>query len=133
MVIVARGRTAGWWCALAAVTLLPAACASDGMQIVSVQPAPAPATVTFVLADRSLIYGLSVLTCAGRVMWTLSNERNGGAPVSITYGVTPDGFASRVGPKPLTPDCYDVIVSGPSRTRFRIGADGKLVPPPTAP
>jgi len=115
--------------ALVGGTLLCAACATDVSQIVSVEPAPAPSAVAFALEDLSLVYGLTVMTCRGRVMWTISNERNGGTPPVIAYGVTPDGFATRVGPKPLTPGCYEVVVSGPSKTRFQIGDDGRLTAP----
>ena len=62
----------------------------------------------------------------GCLMWTISNAKLGGAPSRIAYGVTPPGFVTRTGPRALEPGCYDIIVSGPSRTRFRIGADGRL-------
>ena len=113
-------------CALAAVTFC-AACATDLSNAVHVEPAPAPSTVTFTLARRDLVYGLSVMTCRGRDMWTISNEKLGGAPSRITYGVTPAGFVTRTGPLALEPGCYDIIVSGPSRTRFRIGNDERLL------
>ena len=113
-------------CVLAAVTL-SAACATDVSNLVRVDPAPAPSTVVFTLATRDLVYGLSVMTCRGRDMWTISNEKLGGAPSRITYGVTPPGFATRTGPRALEPGCYEIVVSGPSRTRFSIGNDGKLV------
>ena len=113
-------------CVLAAVTL-SAACATDVSNLVRVDPAPAPSTVVFTLATRDLVYGLSVMTCRGRDMWTISNEKLGGAPSRITYGVAPAGFVSRSGPRTLEPGCYEIVVSGPSRTRFRIGNDGRLV------
>jgi hypothetical protein len=106
--------------------MLSVACAGDA-HLVSVEPAPTPGVVAFAVGDRSLVYGLTVMTCRGRVMWTISNERNVLSPTRIAYGVTPDGFASRVGPKALTPGCYKVIVSGPSSARFEIGADGRLI------
>jgi hypothetical protein len=30
----------------------------------------------FTLESRDLVYGLSVLTCSGRDMWTISNENS---------------------------------------------------------
>jgi hypothetical protein len=98
--------------------------------LVRVEPAPPPSTVVFALERRSLVYGLTVMTCRGRAMWTISNERLGEPPGRITYGVSPDGFVTRTGPNALTPGCYEVIVSGPSRTRFRIGIDGRLITTP---
>jgi len=77
--------------------------------------------------DRTLVYGLTVLTCRDRAMWTISNERHVEPPLRITYGVTPDGFVTRSGPHALEPGCYEVVVSGPSRTRFHIGNDGRLI------
>ncbi len=113
-------------CVLAAV-ISCAACATDVSNLVRVEPAPAPSTVMFTLESRDLVYGLTVMTCRGRDMWTISNEKLGGAPSRIAYGVTPAGFVTRTGPRALEPGCYDIIVSGPSRTRFSIGNDGKLV------
>jgi len=113
------------WCVLAAVATW-AACETNVSNLVHIEPAPAPSTVTFALESRDLVYGLSVLTCSGRDMWTISNEKLGGAPSRIAYGVTPAGFVTRTGPRALEPGCYDVVVSGPSRTRFRIGNDGRL-------
>ena len=103
------------------------ACATDIALDVSVEPAPKAGVVEFVLKDRYLLYGLTVMTCNGRAVWTISNQELGLPPSRISYGVTPDGFVSRVGPEPLEPGCYEVVVSGPSRVRFRIGEDGKLV------
>ena len=113
------------WCVLAAVATC-AACETDVSNLVHVEPAPAPSTVTFALESRDLVYGLSVMTCNGRDMWTISNAKLGGAPSRIAYGVTPPGFVTRTGPRALEPGCYQVVVSGPSRTRFRIGNDGRL-------
>jgi hypothetical protein len=116
-------------CVLAALASC-AACDPDVANLVHVEPAPAPSTVVFTLETRDLVYGLSVMTCRGRDMWTISNEKLGGAPSRITYGVTPAGFATRTGPLPLEPGCYDIVLSGPSRTRFHIGSDGHLVVSP---
>jgi hypothetical protein len=91
-----------------------------------------PGAVAFVLTNRNLFYGLTVANCSGRPMWTISNEKLVEPPTRITYGVAPTGFVSRTGPLTLTPGCYEVIVSGPSRARFHIGADGRLVPEPGA-
>ena len=113
-------------CALV-VVLSCAACETDVSNLVRVEPAPAPSTVEFTFETRDLVYGLIVMTCRGRDMWTISNVKLGGAPSRITYGVTPPGFATRTGPRALEPGCYDIVVSGPSRTRFNIGNDGKLV------
>ena len=114
------------WCVLAAVATC-AACETDVSNLVHVEPAPAPSTVTFALESRDLVYGLTVMTCSGRDMWTISNAKLGGAPSRIAYGVTPPGFVTRTGPRALEPGCYEVVVSGPSRARFRIGNDGNLV------
>jgi hypothetical protein len=114
---------------IAAVMLLSVACASNESQVVSVAPAPAPAAATFVLGDQDLVYGLTVSTCNGRTMWTLINEKLGLPPDSIRYGVAPPGFASRTGPAPLRPGCYEVTVSGPAHARFHIGGDGRLTTP----
>lgn len=111
------------------LTLTCVACATDIARDVSVEPAPKAGVVEFVLKDRNLVYGLTVMTCHGRAVWTISNARLGLAPGRITYGVTPDGFVSRVGPEPLKSGCYEVVISGPSHARFQIGEDGRLISP----
>jgi hypothetical protein len=108
---------------------LCAACATDIARDVSVEPTPMAGVVDFVLKDRNLMYGLTVMTCNGRAVWTISNQGLGLPPGRISYGVTPEGFVSRVGPEPLKPGCYEVVVSGPSHVRFRLGEDGKLISP----
>ena len=111
------------------LTLIGVACTTDIAGDVSVEPTPKAGVVEFVLQDRNLVYGLTVMTCHGRAVWTISNARLGLAPGRITYGVTPDGFVSRIGPEPLKSGCYEVVVSGPSHTRFHIGDDGLLTSP----
>jgi len=128
----ASGTTARRRRALAAVTLMSAACATDVSRQVAIVPAPPPATVAFVLGNRTLFYGLTVMSCSGRTMWTLANEQLVEPPARIIYGVAPPGFVSRVGPFALTPGCYEVIFSGPTRVRFHIGPDGRLVSEPGA-
>jgi hypothetical protein len=103
-------------------------CATDVARDISVEPTPKPGVVEFVLQDRSLLYGLTVMTCHGRAVWTISNQRLGLAPSRIVYGVTPDGFVTRVGPElPLKPGCYEVVVSGPAKKRFTIEPDGRVI------
>jgi hypothetical protein len=103
------------------------ACATDVQRDLSVEPTPTPGVVVFAMNDRTLMYGLTVMTCRGRAMWTISNERLGRPPSRITYGITPDGFVSRLGPRPLTRGCYEVVVSGPSKKRFNIERDGGVI------
>lgn len=114
---------------LIACLTLCVACATDIARDVSVEPTPKAGVVDFVLKDRSLMYGLTVMTCSGRAVWTISNQGLGLPPSRISYGVTPDGFVSRVGPEALKAGCYEVVVSGPSHVRFRIGEDEKLISP----
>ena len=113
----------------ACLTLLSAACLTDVARNLSIEPVPAPGVVQFVMRDRNLVYGLTVMTCRGRAVWTISNAQLGPVPSHVIYGVTPAGFVSRTGPDPLKPGCYEVIVSGPSRARFQIGQDGRLASP----
>lgn len=113
----------------AACLTLCVACATDVARDVSVEPTPKAGVVEFVLKDRTLLYGLTVMTCSGRAVWTISNQGLGLPPSRISYGVTPEGFVSRVGPETLKPGCYEVVVSGPSHVRFHIGENGQLVSP----
>src|SRR5829696_3910511 len=120
-------RTAKAAVALLSSLLLFPACVGGVGQLVAVESAPAPAAVAFVLTDRSLFYGLTVATCRGRALWTISDEQLVESPARIIYGITPPGFVDRTGPAVLKPGCYVVTVSGPSRSRFHIGADGRIV------
>src|SRR5512138_1351560 len=81
----------------ASLTLLSMACVTDPARNVSIEPAPAPGVVQFVMRDRSLVYGLTVMTCRGHAVWTISNAALGSVPSRVTYGVTPAGFVSRTG------------------------------------
>jgi len=104
-------RTAKAAVALLSSLLLFPACVGGVGQLVAVESAPAPAAVSFVLTDRSLFYGLTVATCRGRAMWTISNEQLVESPARIIYGITPpgratpDGGAERVTGAPECPKC----------------------------
>jgi hypothetical protein len=47
-------------------------------------------------------------------------------PAQVVYGEPPEGFLTKTGPRPLTPGCYRVIVSGPSEARFVVNNDGTV-------
>jgi hypothetical protein len=48
------------------------------------------------------------------------------APAQVVYGEPPKGFLTKTGPRPLTPGCYRVIVSGPAEARFVVNRDGTV-------
>jgi hypothetical protein len=107
---------------------------------VRVEPSSTPRVPVFVLTDTSgnapssLIYGFSVVRCGSdSAAWTIAADGSQAHPPRLTYGETPPGYQTRVGPEPLRPGCYVVFVTGARRTRFRIDANGKVVadsPPP---
>jgi len=120
----------------AALTALVAIGACAGRNAVWIEEGSTAQRLVFRLAaDREtgaspeLFYGLSVVTCRdGRVMWNFGvTSGDAPIPVAVTYGTPVPGFPTRSGPEPLTPGCYQVTISGPASTRFRVGADGSVV------
>ena len=102
--------------------------------IVGVETGAEPGTPVFVITDVAghgatrWIFGLSVVTCGtGSSVWTIAATGSASAPSRITYGQTPPGYVSRVGPLPLRPGCYQVYVSESAGARFRVGRDGRVI------
>ena len=102
-----------------------------------IEPSSQAGLPVFVLIDTGaravgqVLYGLSVVRCGiDSSIWTLTATGTTGSPGRITYGETPPGYVSSVGPGPLVPGCYDVYASGGEKGRFRIGADGHIVGAP---
>jgi hypothetical protein len=51
----------------------------------------------------------------------------GTAPVErVVYGERPRGFITDVGPHPLAPGCYTIVISGSGRTSFTIDTEGTV-------
>lgn len=91
--------------------------------------------VVFRISDRrggtgSVSIGVvRVYECGGSssgegAMWVVGPRAGTANLQSITYGITPQGFASDQGPRPLTRGCYEVAVSGTGRTQFTVDANG---------
>jgi len=99
----------------------------------TIRVAPAATADSLVLLVRSTIdsglppesvYGLSVLRCDTReVTWTIAADGSRRMPGTVIYGRPVPGFPTRVGPLPLTPGCYEVIVSGATSRRFDVEAN----------
>ena len=114
-------------------TTLGAGIACTPGNIVGVEAGAEPAVPVFVITDAAgrgatrWIFGLSVVTCGtGTSVWTIAATGSASAPSRITYGRTPAGYVSRVGPLPLRPGCYQVYVSESAGARFHVGADGRV-------
>ena len=97
---------------------------------ISVEPSPTTERVVFRIDPSVFLYGLSVETCDGaRMQWAVG--RSGGdpkPPATVVYGEAPPGYTTQVTARPLTPDCYRVVISGPESARFRVERDGRVVP-----
>jgi hypothetical protein len=99
----------------------------------TIRIAPAATADSLVLVLRSTIdsglppesvYGLSVLRCDTRdVAWTISADGSRRMPGDVVYGRPVPGFPTRVGPLPLVPGCYEVIVSNAASRRFDVDAN----------
>lgn len=74
-------------------------------------------------------YGLTVMTCTGsKPYWTFGvRGAKGPPPDTVTYGATPAGYATVIGPLPLDPGCYRVLVTGGASAQFHIAPDWRVV------
>jgi hypothetical protein len=125
--------------ALATVALVTATC-GRAVNSVRVEPGLEPLRPVFALADSTgrsrsgLVYGLSVVPCGGdSAAWQIGATGSKGPPQRVTYGETPDGFVTLVGPQPLRSGCYDVFVTDGRRARFRVDAQGRVNPEHASP
>lgn len=64
-------------------------------------------------------------------LWQARGELPSGTapPTRISYGVPPDGFVSEVPAQPLSPGCYEGIISGngiSGTVRFTVDADRQV-------
>ncbi len=72
----------------------------------------------------TLVYGLSVVRCnTEEAFWTVAADGSRQMPTRIVYGRPIAGFPARAGPVPLTPGCYEVILSGAAPRRFEVRPD----------
>jgi hypothetical protein len=101
---------------------------------VRVEPGTAPLKPVFVLTDTTghaasgNIYGLSVVLCGtDSALWQIAATGASGPPSRLEYGVTPAGYATHVGPQPLRPGCYEVLITDGRRARFRVSAAGQVI------
>jgi hypothetical protein len=136
------GRALGRRLALGGVCLAVAGCAARNA--IWVEPGSGDGRVTFRVsatpggtAPIEHLYGLTVSTCDGRVVWTMrsADVASAARPTRIEYGEPPAGYVSAAGPEPLAPGCYRATVSGPASVVFTVGGDGRVEPrrPPAPP
>jgi hypothetical protein len=59
-------------------------------------------------------------------MWVLESNGATKRVERIVYGDSPAGFVSDQGPRPLSPGCYLVDVSGSGQTQFEVGVNGAI-------
>ena len=74
-------------------------------------------------------YGLTVMRCGDKTpYWTFGDRGAKGAPPdTVTYGAPPRGYETSIGPLPLDPGCYRVLITGGVSTRFSVERDGRIV------
>ena len=98
-----------------AIRVAPNATADSLAFVVTAADSVRPAT---------LVYGLTVVRCGSEdALWTISADGTRQLPSRVVYGQRIEGFPTRTGPAPLTPGCYEVIISGGRPQRFEIGVD----------
>jgi hypothetical protein len=117
---------------LMAGVVVAIACASM-KNTIRIAPNTAADSVVFLLRsaiDSGLppddVYGMSVVRCDTKdVMWTIAADGSREMPAQVVYGKPVTGFPTRAGPMPLTPGCYEVILSGATSRRFEVGSGGR--------
>ncbi|HEY7876791.1 MAG TPA: hypothetical protein VIC55_01120 [Gemmatimonadaceae bacterium] len=123
-------------CALAALAAATATvgCADHGGALTTAPSSkPLPlfhlGLIRRVGGGEQFFYGLTVMNCAGdKPYWTFGDRGAKGAPPdTVTYGVPPVGYGTVIGPLPLDPGCYRVLVTGGASARFEIAPGGRVV------
>ena len=105
------------------------ACADHSGVITTPGPKPLPLFHLAVLRHTAdFFYGLTVMRCGDKTpYWTFGDRGAKGAPPdTVTYGVPPRGYETILGPLPLDPGCYRVVITGGAHTRFSVGRDGRV-------
>lgn len=134
--MVTACRRAGHRAALALVALTAiagvAGCADHGRPLDTAPTAkPLPVFHLGLIRHGSshFFYGLTVMNCAGNTPYWTFGERGakGAPPDTVTYGATPVGYETVIGPLALEPGCYRVLVTGGASAEFRIAPDGRIV------
>jgi len=115
---------------VAVVIMSVAACDHSGA--INAAPAPKPLPLFHLALLRrtsDFFYGLTVMRCGDNTpYWTFGDRGAKGAPPdTVTYGVPPHGYETHIGPRPLDPGCYRVLITGGASTRFNVERDGRIV------
>lgn len=133
-VLKRRRRRARGIVAVVSLTLLvvgTASCADHAGTLTTTPEAkPLPLFHLSLLRRTSdFFYGLTVMRCGDKTpYWTFGDRGAKGAPPdTVTYGVPPRGYETSIGPLPLDPGCYRVLITGGASTRFSIERDGRIV------
>jgi len=100
--------------------------------VLNTAPAPKPLPLFHLALLRrtsDFFYGLTVMRCGDKTpYWTFGDRGAKGAPPdTVTYGVPPRGYETVIGPLPLDPGCYRVLITGGETTRFTVDRDGRIV------
>jgi hypothetical protein len=116
---------------LALLVVGAASCADHGAALTTTPVAkPLPLFHLSLLRRTSdFFYGLTVMRCGDNTpYWTFGDRgAKGSPPDTVTYGVPPRGYETSIGPVPLDPGCYRVLITGGASTRFSVERDGHIV------
>lgn len=126
-----RGRSIVATLSLTLVVVAAASCADHGGTLATM-PAAKPLPLFHLSLMRrtsDFFYGLTVMRCGDRTpYWTFGDRgAKGSPPDTVTYGVPPRGYETSIGPLPLDPGCYRVLITGGASTRFSVERDGRIV------
>ena len=113
-----------------AMLAVAAACADHGA-LLDTAPSSRPLPLFHIGLLRhgaaQFFYGLTVMTCAGdKAYWTFGARGAKAPPDTVTYGTPPTGYVTVIGPLPLDPGCYRVLITGGASTRFDVARDGHI-------
>ncbi len=123
-------RALGRIASAALIVGVAAACA-DHSGTLSTTPVAKPLPLFHLAILRrtaDFFYGLTVMRCGDKTpYWTFGDHgAKGSPPDTVTYGAPPRGYQSVIGPLPLDPGCYRVLITGGQSTRFSVGSDGRI-------
>jgi hypothetical protein len=104
---------------------------------IHIVPAPTPNSLVLLLTSVSdtnqpamSVYGLSVVRCNSETaLWTIAADGSRRMPMRVVYGRPITGFPARTGPAPLTPGCYEAVLSGAAPRRFEVQPDRTITTP----
>jgi hypothetical protein len=126
----ARRKRIAFGAAVGPMMLVALMACEPPTNLVHVAPTYAPDSVRFSVSGidgtvppQQPVYGLSVVRCDTQdAYWTIAAGGGRLLPDTVRYGRPIPGFQVTAGPRPLTPGCYEVLVTEAKAARFTVAS-----------